>query len=55
MIRMRTPGTHVEMRIGDVATSQHRPRIELSNEGGTANLDRTNRLWTFAPSAAVAQ
>ena len=21
----------------------------------TANLDRTNRLWTFSPSAAVAQ
>ena len=38
-----------------VALGKDRPRIELSNDGGTANLDRTNRLWAFAPSAAVAQ
>ena len=38
-----------------VALGKHRPRIELSNDGGTVNLDRTNRLWTFSPSAAVAQ
>ena len=38
-----------------VALGKDRPRIELSNDGGTVNLDRTNRLWTFSPSAAVAQ
>ena len=38
-----------------VALGKDRPRIDLCNDGGTVNLDRTNRLWTFSPSAAVAQ
>ena len=53
--RSAAAAQHVHVGGGRYALGKDRPRIDLCNDGGTVNLDRTNRLWTFSPSAAVAQ